>query len=112
MEHVNDIEMSYKAMADWIKPGGYMSHQIDMSAHGVTSKWNGYRQYPDFIWRMIVGKKPYLINREPCSKHLSLIKKNGFSELCCMKKYDDDGIERSLLSSRWKSISDDDLAHR
>lgn len=112
MEHVYDIEMSYKAMADWIKPGGFMSHQIDMSAHGVTSKWNGYRQYPDFIWKMIVGKKPYLINREPCSKHLSLIKTNGFSELCCMKKYDDEGIERSLLSSRWKNISDDDLRCR
>jgi len=112
MEHVNDIEMSYKAMATWIKPGGIMSHQIDLSGHNVTNEWNGYRQYSDFIWRMIVGNRPYLINRAPCSKHLTLLEKNGFTELCCMKGYNEGGIERSLLSSRWKDISDDDLKCR
>ncbi len=112
MEHVNDIEVSYKAMATWIKPGGMMSHQIDLSAHKLTNKWNGYRQYSDLIWKMIVGNKPYLINREPCSRHLTLLEKNGFVELCCMKDYDEEGIERSLLSSRWQGISDDDLKCR
>lgn len=112
MEHVNDLEMSYKSMAAWIKPEGFMSHQIDLSAHTLTSKWNGHRQYSDLMWKLIVGNKPYLINREPCSRHLSLLKQNEFVELCCMTKYDDEGIERSLLSSRWKNISDDDLKCR
>jgi len=112
MEHVNDIEMSYKAMAAWLKPGGYMSHQIDLSAHSLTKKWNGHRQYPDFIWKVIVGKKPYLINREPCSVHLNLLRGNGFAELCQMKRYDNDSIEKSRLSSRWKNISEDDLVCR
>ncbi len=109
MEHVNDLEMSYKAMAAWTRPGGMMSHQIDLSGHNLTNAWNGYRQYPDLLWKIIVGRKPYLINREPCSKHLTLLENNGFTELCCMKRYDEKGIERSLLSSRWKDISDDDL---
>lgn len=112
MEHVNDIEMSYEAMATWIKQGGFMSHQIDLSGHNLTNKWNGYRQYSDFIWKLIVGNKPYLINREPCSKHLVLLEENGFTGLCCMKRYDEGGIERSTLSSRWKDISDDDLKCR
>lgn len=112
MEHVNDIEMAYEAMATWIKPGGCMSHQIDFSSHNLTRKWNGYLQYPDLIWKIIVGNKPYLINREPCSRHLALLEKNGFIELCCMKKYDEDGMERSHLSSRWKGIADDDLKCR
>jgi len=112
MEHINDIEMSYKAMATWLKPGGYMSHQIDLSAHSLTKKWNGHRQYSDFIWKVIVGKKPYLINREPCSVHLNLLKENGFVELCQMKRCDKNGIEQSLLSPRWKNISEDDLECR
>lgn len=109
MEHVNDLDMAYKAMANWIKPGGFMSHQVDLSAHTVTTKWNGYRQYSNSTWKIIVGNRPYLINREPCSTHLNLLKRSGFVEQCCMKKYDDEGIERSLLSSRWKNISDDDF---
>lgn len=89
-----------------------MSHQIDLSGHNITNEWNGYRQYSDFIWEMVVGNRPYLINREPCSKHLALLEKNGFTELCCIKGYDEGGIKRSLLSSRWKDISDDDLKCR
>jgi len=112
MEHVNDLGMSYEAMAAWIKPGGYMSHQIDLSGHNVTREWNGYRQYPDFVWKVIVGSRPYLINREPCSAHIDLLRKNGFTELCCIKKHDDTGIERPRLSGRWKHISDEDLRCR
>ena len=109
MEHVNDLETAYDAMKVWIRPGGVMSHQIDLSSHNLTKLWNGHRQYPDFIWKIIVGRKSYLINREPCSRHLSLIEENGFKVLCCMKRYDDSGMGKSRLSSKWQDISDDDL---
>ncbi len=110
LEHVVDLESTYRVLALWLKPGGMMSHQIDFTSHGTAEKWNGYRAYPEFLWKAIVGRRPYLINRQPCSAHLDLLERNGF-EIVATKRVDrTDGIARSRLSRRWKNISDDDLA--
>lgn len=42
LEHVNDLEFTYKSLFSWIKKGGYMSHQIDFKSHGITDQWNGH----------------------------------------------------------------------
>ena len=55
-----------------------MSHQIDFTSHGVTEKWNGHRAYSDLLWKIIVGKRKYLINREPVSTHIGLMEKYDF----------------------------------
>jgi SAM-dependent methyltransferase len=109
LEHVVDLEGAYRALHRWLKPGGMMSHQIDFTSHRTAEKWNGYRAYSEFLWKIIVGRRPYLINRQPCSTHVDLLKSSGF-EILSMKRIDrTDGIRRSQLSSRWKNISDDDL---
>jgi len=110
LEHVVDLPGTYKALYSWLKPGGFMSHQIDFTAHGLSEKWNGYRAYPELLWKIIVGKQTYLINREPYSTHLKLIQDNNFEIICNLKRYRQEaGIDRSRLSSHWKGISDDDL---
>jgi len=110
LEHVVDLESTYRALSLWLKPGGMMSHQIDFTSHGTAEKWNGYRAYPEFLWKAIVGRRPYLMNRQPCSAHLDLLKKNGFEIVATKRVVRTDGIDRSQLSRRWKSISDGDLA--
>ena len=52
LEHVVDLESTYRALSLWLKPGGMMSHQIDFTAHGTAEKWNGYRAYPEFLWKI------------------------------------------------------------
>jgi hypothetical protein len=110
LEHVVDVSSVHRAIYLWLRPNGVMTHQIDFTAHGVSEKWNGYRAYPELLWKVIVGRRPFLINREPCSAHLSEVRGQGFDLVCSLKNYREDGIRRSELSSRWKSISDDDLA--
>jgi SAM-dependent methyltransferase len=110
LEHVVDIENTYKAIHLWLKPGGVMSHQIDFRSHGLSKKWNGYRACPESLWKKIYGKRPFLINREPCSVHLKLMEKNNFKITCLLKTIRNDGIQKVQLSPRWNNISDDDLA--
>ena len=109
LEHVIDIASTYPTLALWLKPSGMMSHQIDFEAHGLSEVWNGYRAYPELLWKLMMGRRPYLINRDPCSAHIECMLKNHFKIVCLMKKYRTDGIDRSQLSSYWKNISDDDL---
>jgi len=110
LEHVVDLEGTYRALSLWLRPGGMMSHQIDFTSHGVSDRWNGYRAYPEWLWRIIAGKRAYLLNRQPCSVHIELARKSGFKIICLLRKSRTDGIARSQLSPRWRDISDDDLA--
>ena len=110
LEHVVDLEVTYQAMHAWLKPGGWMSHQIDFKCHGLSREWNGYRQYPEVLWKLVVGTRPFLLNRQPYSVHADLLKRNDFEVVCDLKQYMlDQGINRSQLARQWHGISDDDL---
>ncbi len=110
LEHIVDLESTYQALYAWLKPKGMMSHQIDFTSHGLTKKWNGYRAHSELLWKIIMGKRHFLINRAPYSEHNNLMIKNGFTVICDLKNLRTDGIERSELTTYWKNITDDDLA--
>lgn len=56
-----------------------------------------------------MGRRPYLLNRQPCSVHLDLLQRHGFEIVHLMKKHRQDGIDRSRLARKWRELSDDDL---
>lgn len=81
LEHVDDLERTYKAMRAWVKPNGFVSHSIDFTSHETTRSWNGHWTLNDPAWKIVRGTRPYFINREPLSRHLALLSKNGFTLL-------------------------------
>jgi SAM-dependent methyltransferase len=109
LEHVNELEPTYAALYKWLKPGGLTSHMIDFRCHGTAEKWNGQWAYSDFMWKLIKGGRPFLLNREPFSMHTKLIEKFGF-KIVGEKKYTAaDGLERKQLAFRFANLSDEDL---
>lgn len=110
LEHVDDLDFTYEALYRWLKPGGFMSHQIDFKCHGTAKEWNGHWAYSDFVWRLVGKRPPYLlINRQPHSTHINLVQRCGFEVVCDIKIKDNSGIQREKLSPRFSTISDDDL---
>lgn len=109
LEHVTNLEDIYNAFSLLVKPMGWMSHQIDFTSHRLTKEWNGHWAYSEFLWKIIVGKRPYMINRHFCSKHIAFMKKNGFEICCHLKRKSTDGIKRSQLASNRKYMLEDDL---
>jgi SAM-dependent methyltransferase len=75
MEHVDDVEGAYAAMHRWLKPGGFISHQVDLRSHGVSAEWNGQWGIPGWQWRVMRGRRTYLINRLPYSAHAALVRR-------------------------------------
>lgn len=109
LEHVTDIRATYLALFQWLKPGAVMSHQIDFRSHDLTEKWNGHRAISEPIWKVMMGRRPYLINREPWSAHRRAIIDCGFEIIHADLLIRNDGISRSQLASRWEGISEEDL---
>jgi hypothetical protein len=112
LEHVNDLPSAYKAMRAWVKPSGFISHQIDFGCHKKADTWNGHYTYSDIAWKLVVGKRPYLLNRETHSTHIQLLQQNGFKVvfdgvICSPSK-----LQRNQLARKFRDKSDDDLSIR
>lgn len=106
---VVELKETYQALHEWLKPGGWMSHQIGFEFHGINGAWNGYWACPDPLWEIIRGKRPFVLNREPYSTHLELIRNQGFQIVCQLEDMSYSGINRSQLCAPWKNLSDDEL---
>jgi len=78
MEHVLDVNGSYQTMNKWLKKYGFMSHEIDYSAHETHKDWFGHWQYPNWLWKIIMKGRSYIINRYPNSYHINTFKNNNF----------------------------------
>jgi len=53
-----------------------------------------------------------LINREPHSAHISILKEEGFRIVCDKQRKEKSRISRDELAPKFKSISNDDLTTR
>ena len=110
MEHVDDLAGAYQACARWLRPGGVMTHQIDFRCHNTAREWNGHWARSDLTWTLIRGARPFLLNREPYSRHRRLMQDCGFEILGEQLANLKDGIDRAALATRFRDMSDADLA--
>jgi hypothetical protein len=109
LEHVDDLPAVYWDMRRWLKPMGVMSHQIDFKCHGKADTWNGHWTYSDFVWKIVVGRRPYLLNRVPHSEHLRLISEKGFDVALDKAVHSKSTLRRQQLARRFRELSESDL---
>lgn len=109
MEHVDNVDFVYQTSFKWIKAGGWYSHQVDFTCHGLSDHWNGYRTYSEATWKLILGRRLFLINRLPASHHLSRLEALAIEPACCMINKRQDGVPRERFARKWRSLSDDDV---
>lgn len=111
-EHIDPLRETYKAMYLWLKPGGYASNIIDFGSHGLAPFWNGHLAYSDWEWRLVTGKREFLLNREPLSVHLAYAKEAGFKVVHVQRYYDETGLEANNFAPRFQNLSAEDSRTR
>jgi len=109
---VKNLESTYRAIGKILKKGGISSHQIDFKSFNTASKWNGHWTYSDFLWKLILGKRPFLINREPYSVHAMLHEKFGLKIIETQKVFFKNEIPKYRLTNRFRNMPDEDLITR
>jgi hypothetical protein len=109
LEHVDGLPEVYRAMYAWLKPGGFMSHQIDFKCHNSASEWNGHWTYSDLMWKLVRGKDVWLINRLPYSAHVELMEKTGFRLVGEQLVRRASNVKRRQLAAQFRWIPDRDL---
>jgi Methyltransferase domain len=110
LEHVDDIELTYRAFSKWVKPGGYMAHVIDYGSHSLFPAWNGHWSCSESTWKLLRGRRSYLINRVPHSRHLELLAKFNFNVIADLRIHRVDGLPKEHFSSQFRDMSADDAS--
>ena len=111
LEHVMNIDELYNWMANWLKKGGVISHQIDFKSHGTALDWNGHWTYNENQWVIARNPKTFRnLNRWPFSAHVWAIEAAGFEILFTKRVETPSSIKRRHLARRWQqSVTDEDL---
>jgi len=109
LEHVVDVPTAFRCCASWLRQDGWMSHQVDFTSHGVTKAWNGHWQYPEWLWKIIVGGRPFLINRHSASAQIRMLEDAGFETVMQMRNHRGDGMPRTELSAPWKNMANEEV---
>ena len=115
LEHVEDLRHTYDSMYRWVKQGGYISNAIDFESHGLSNEWNGHWSFSDLTWKLMKGNRPYLINREPLSKHIEAAQDAGFETISIIpvKTFPSDeytgSIRRDELAKKFENMSEEDF---
>ncbi|SFV53152.1 hypothetical protein MNB_SUP05-5-839 [hydrothermal vent metagenome] len=81
LEHIDELDGTYKQLYQWLKNDGFMTHCIDFKSHGYAKTWDGHWKISKLRWFLLRGNRPYLINRKPYSIHFKLLKKHNFKFL-------------------------------
>ena len=109
LQHIDDLPAAFANCARWLRPGGWMSHQVDCTSLGTAVEWNGHLAYGELTWRMIRGRRPYFVNRQPIAEYVPMLEEAGFDVLEMQRGRRPGGLTRSQLAPRFRAMSDDDL---
>lgn len=109
MEHVDNPSETYRHCFRCLKPGAIMTHQIDFRCHDTAPEWNGHWKYPQCLWSLMRGRRPWFVNRLPYSAHQQIQREAGFTLFADMPQIQEGGITRTQLARDFKSLSDADL---
>ena len=102
---------AFSTMYGWLRPGGVMSHQIDLSA-AFGPEWNAHWAVGDAAWALVVGRRPHYENRVPLSGYLELCAQHGFEVLLAEPTPAGAGVARERLAPRFRGLPAADYAAR
>jgi len=108
-EHVDDVRGTHRGVHEWLRPGGIASHTVDFGCHGLDPRWNAHWTYSPLVWTLIQGRRPWRLNREPCSRHERALADAGFEVLAVIRRSVPTAIRRDQLTKEFVGLDDTDL---
>jgi len=109
LQCIDDLDATYQAMFYWLRPGGFASHGISVNAGPLSPHWNGHWAYSDREWRLVRGRRPFLLNRLPASAHIQCAESAGFQVLAVHRAYYPGGLATASLAPRFRALNQEDL---
>jgi hypothetical protein len=108
LEHVEDLEGTHRALGEFVREGGVAVHAIDLRSHRITPGWDGHLQYSPALWRLVKGRRPYLLNRKSPGEHLSAMEAAGFQILEQIRIFAEPTVPVGARAASFRNWSEED----
>jgi SAM-dependent methyltransferase len=106
LEHVKDPGQAYAEQFRALRPGGLISHVIDVSDHFRPDSFD-FLRYSDRLWRAMQSHSGGSINRLRAQDHLDLIEAAGFEIVTLRRRQAEDSPRQ--LAPRFRRYTSDEL---
>jgi hypothetical protein len=102
-----DLSALFAAMSRWLRPGGVMSHQINFAFEG-WDEWNHHWRFPDAVWSVVRGRRPFFENRLPLSAYRRLCEAHG-CQVVAVNGVRERGLGRGEVAARFRQLPEEDF---
>jgi SAM-dependent methyltransferase len=109
LEYVDDLHAYFSRCARMLKPGGWMSHQVDLSSLGITRRWNAHLAYPSWVWRIVAGRRAHRPNRKLPADYQQALHDSGFALVWSDRLQRDGGIPPSKFAREFRDYPQEDV---
>lgn len=109
LQYLPDLRTYFTNCARLLKPGGWMSHQVDFSSMGMTRVWNGHLAYDDIFWRLLTRNQRWFPTRKLLSEYLREIETSGLQLVHIERHCTAGGLTRDQLATAFRCASDEDI---
>ena len=109
LQYIDDIEGTFTAMKNWLKPNGLMSHSIDFSSIGLTRNWNSHWTFNDLEWKLMKTGRDFIITRRPFSVYMNHHEKYDFKILERKFVTKETTLQSYQLASAFRHLSKADI---
>jgi len=110
MEHTTEVDRVYSNIYSSMKRKGLMFHDIEYNSHHTSKFWNGHWGFSNFIWKLIEGRRPMMINKLPHSKHAAKIVSSGFKLIADSRVIRNSELPREWIAKKYSDLTDEDLS--
>lgn len=108
-QYLPDLSFFFSACAALLRPGGWTTHQIDLSSMDITRHVNGHLAYPNAAWRLVTAHRPFFPNRKLLSDYLSSIEASGLELVHVDEFTSDDALPPEALARNFQGFSARDV---
>ena len=106
---VDDLDGVFAHCARWLKPGGWTSHQIDLTSMRTTAQWNGHLRFGERTWSVISGRRPFFVSRARASAYREALRRQGLEVVAALYGMRRDGLPRLQHAPRFQGMRESDL---
>ena len=78
----------------------------------MADEWNGHWSFSDLAWKIVRGRRSYLLNRTQMSDHVRRSTEAGFEVRRMLPVPGEGGLGRESLAKRFRNMDDGDLTTR